>query len=111
MVEYSPDVLDNTFQALANPIRREIVSQLAGNQKTVLELASQFDISLNGVSKHIKVLENAGLVKREIKGRTHYCQLNPAPLQRANEWIEHYHAFWDQRLDALGAYLEKRRET
>jgi DNA-binding transcriptional ArsR family regulator len=109
MVEYSPDVLDLTFQALANPIRREIVSQLAGKQKTVLELASQFDISLNGVSKHIKVLENAGLIRREIKGRTHYCQLNPAPLQQANEWIEYYRAFWNQRLDALGTYLEKRR--
>jgi DNA-binding transcriptional ArsR family regulator len=109
MVEYSPDVLDITFQALANPIRREIVNQLAGKQKTVLELASQFDISLNGVSKHIKVLENAGLIKREIKGRTHYCQLNPTPLQQANEWIEYYRAFWNQRLDALGTYLEKRR--
>jgi DNA-binding transcriptional ArsR family regulator len=109
MVEYSPDALDDTFQALANPIRREIVSQLVENRKTVLELASQFDISLNGVSKHIKVLENAGLIRREIKGRTHYCQLNPVPLQQANEWIEHYRTFWNQRLDALDAYLEKHR--
>jgi hypothetical protein len=55
------------------------------------------------------VLENAGLIRREIKGRTHYCQLNPVPLQQANEWIEHYRTFWNQRLDALAAYLEKHR--
>jgi DNA-binding transcriptional ArsR family regulator len=109
MVEYSTDVLDDTFHALSHPIRREIVNQLAGNQKTVLELAGHFDISLNGVSKHIKVLEKAGLIQRDIQGRMHYCKLDPAPIQRANAWMEHYRSFWAQRLDALGDYLEKDR--
>ena len=109
MVEYSAGVLDDTFHALADPVRREIVRQLAGNQQTVLELADHFDISLNGVSKHIKVLEKAGLIQRDIQGRTHYCKLNPAPLQRADAWMEYYRSFWTQRLDALGDYLEKRR--
>ncbi len=107
MVEYSIDGLDDTFHALAHPIRREIVSQLAGNQQTVLELAGHFDISLNGVSKHIKVLERAGLIQREIHGRMHYCRLNLTPLQHADGWMEHYRWFWNQRLDALGDYLEK----
>lgn len=109
MVEYSPALLDDTFRALSNPTRRKIVNLLTENQMTVLELASHFDISLNGVSKHIKVLEEAGLIKREIDGRTHYCHLDPAPLQQAGEWIEQYRVFWNQRLDALGDYLEKRR--
>jgi DNA-binding transcriptional ArsR family regulator len=109
MVEYNEGVLDDTFHALAHPVRREIVSQLAGNQKTVLELASHFDISLNGVSKHIKVLEHAGLVQREIKGRTHYCRLNPVPMKHADTWMQHYRSFWMQRLDALGNYLERNR--
>lgn len=109
MVEYSAESLDDAFHALAHPIRREIVRQLAGNQQTVLELAERFDISLNGVSKHIKVLEKAGLVERDVQGRTHYCTLNPAPLQRADAWMEHYRSFWDGRLDALGDFLEKRK--
>ena len=109
MVEYNAEILDQTFHALAHPVRREIVRQLAGNQQTVLELADHFDISLNGVSKHIKVLERAGLVQRHIQGRTHYCKLDPAPLQRADAWMEHYRSFWTQRLDALGDYLEKRK--
>ena len=109
MVEYNVDALDDTFHALAHPVRREIVSQLAGNRQTILELASHFDISLNGVSKHIKVLEDAGLIQRDIHGRTHYCTLNPAPLQHADAWIEHYTSFWNQRLDALGDYVNKRK--
>jgi DNA-binding transcriptional ArsR family regulator len=108
MVEYSAGVLDDTFHALAHNIRREIVSKLSEKQQTVLELASNFDISLNGVSKHIKVLEKAGLVEREVHGRNHYFKLNPEPLQRADAWIEHYRSFWDERLNALGDYLEKR---
>ena len=102
MVEYNPVLLDDTFHALANPTRRKIVNLLTENRKTVSELASYFDISLNGVSKHIKVLEKAGLIQREIEGRTHYCHLDHAPLQQAGEWIEQYHTFWNQRLDALG---------
>ena len=109
MVEYSLEILDHTFQALAHPVRREILRKLARNQQTVLELAGQFDLSLNGVSKHIKVLEKAGLIQRDIQGRTHYCKLNPAPLQRADAWMEYYRSFWTQRLDALGDYLEKRK--
>ena len=111
MVELETRQPDSIFHALGDATRRRMLRELADGERTVGQLAEPFAISLAAASKHIKVLENAGLIRREIKGRTHYCQLNPAPLQRANEWIEHYRTFWNQRLDALGAYLEKRRET
>jgi DNA-binding transcriptional ArsR family regulator len=109
MVEYNTQTLDRTFHALAHPIRRQILQQLAGNELTILEIAERFDISLNGVSKHLKVLEQAGLINREIHGRTHFCTIGALPLREAEAWIAHYRPFWEQRLDALGDFLEKRR--
>jgi DNA-binding transcriptional ArsR family regulator len=97
--------LDRTFHALANPTRRAILAQLAHKSATVLEIAAQFDMSLNGVSKHVKVLEAAGLIRREIHGRTHYCSLEAEPLRQAGAWIDYYRQYWEQRLDALERFL------
>lgn len=109
MVAHSLDPLDLTFHALANPTRREILSLLARSQATVLEIAAHFDMSLNGVSKHLKVLEKAGLIRRAIEGRTHICSLQAEPLQAAGHWIEVYRPYWEERLDALETFLEHQR--
>ena len=107
MVEYSGVHLDRTFHALAHPIRRQILARLTARRATVLDIAAPFDISLNGVSKHLKVLEQAGLITREIKGRQHYLTLQPERLQEAGSWIDYYRAFWEQRLDALDRFLDR----
>ena len=111
MVEQSLLPLDQVFQALANPTRREILRLLARGQASVLEIAAHFDISLNGVSKHLKVLEKAGLIQREIQGRTHLCSLQAKPLQEAGVWLDFYRPFWEDRLDALSKFLLAEEET
>jgi DNA-binding transcriptional ArsR family regulator len=108
MVEYSNGHLDRTFHALAHPIRRQILARLAARRATVLDIAAWFDISLNGVSKHLKVLEQVGLITREIKGRKHFCALQPQRLQEAGAWIDYYRPFWEHRLDALDRFLDQR---
>ncbi|MCE7988689.1 MAG: transcriptional regulator [Caldilinea sp. CFX5] len=111
MVEFTSDPLTITFHALANPIRREIVALLTRVEKTtVLEIAAHFEISLNGISKHLKVLEGAGIMKREISGRTHYCSLQTAPLDEAEAWIAHSRQFWQERLDGLERFLEQQKQ-
>ena len=109
MVEYHSTPLDKTFHALAHPIRREMLAQLTHKRFTVLEMAQQFDLSLNGVSKHLKVLEQAGLLHREIQGRTHYCSLEAERLREAAEWLDYYRRYWEGRLDALESFLEKKK--
>jgi DNA-binding transcriptional ArsR family regulator len=108
MVEYT-DTLDKTFHALAHPIRREMLAHLTHKRFTVLEMAQLFDLSLNGVSKHLKVLEQAGLIHREIQGRTHYCSLKAERLHEAAEWLDYYRRYWEGRLDALESFLEKKK--
>src|SRR5260370_12004957 len=93
MVEYT-DTLDKTFHALAHPIRREMLAHLTHKRFTVLEMAQLFDLSLNGVSKHLKVLEQAELIHREIQGRTHYFSLEAERLHEAAEGFGHYPAFF-----------------
>jgi DNA-binding transcriptional ArsR family regulator len=97
--------LDHVYGAIADPTRRAILATLAKRDATVGELAERFPISLNGVSKHVKVLERAGLVKRTIRGREHRLRLDPRPLRDAARWLEHYRAFWNERLDALETLL------
>ena len=97
--------LDRVYAAIADPTRRAILARLAEGQINVGDLAARFPISLNDVSKHIKVLERAGLVRREIHGREHQLQLRPEPLRAAEEWFQHYRAFWTARLDALEQLL------
>lgn len=110
MVEQNAGRLDGTFHALAHPIRRAVIARLADRDASITEIASWFDISLNGVSKHVKVLEQAGLLTRTVAGRTHYIALQPARLAEANEWIAHYRHFWERRLDALESLLESRQD-
>lgn len=107
-------MLDQVYGAIADPTRREILRILAEGETNVGSLSERFPISLNGVSKHIKVLERAGLVERTVQGREHRLRLNAEPLREAAMWLEHYRAFWGERLEALEAYLlkqEKRAKT
>ena len=105
MVDIKPDALDVLFQALADPTRRAMLRDLGRQPRTVGELAAPFDISLAGASKHIQVLERAGLIQREVQGRVHTCRLDARPLHAGAEWIRHYERFWNQKLDALEALL------
>ena len=98
-------LLDHVYGAIADPTRRAILSVLARGEETVGGLAGRFPISFNGVSKHVKVLERAGLVERTVHGREHRLRLHAAPLREAARWLEHYRAFWEERLDALEAFL------
>jgi DNA-binding transcriptional ArsR family regulator len=104
MVEQSVQ-LDNVFRALGDPTRRAMLRRLSAQERTVGELAEPFKMSLAAASKHIKTLENAGLLRRTVRGRTHYCQLNPQPLSDADEWLRSYERLWDKRLEALEALL------
>lgn len=97
--------LDHTLAALADPTRRAILDHLARGPARVTELAAPFDISLNSVSKHIRVLERAGLVRRRKRGREQILSLDPAPLDEAAEWMERQRRFWTARLDTLEAAL------
>ena len=107
MVNYSNAALDATFQALADPTRRAILAKLAKAPDTpVGELASPFRMSLPAVSKHLRVLESAGLLARRREGRVHHCRFVPGPMRTAADWIAHYQEFWEKRLDALQRYLE-----
>lgn len=98
--------LDRVFHALSDPTRRAIVQRLSGSSGTVSALAEPFDMSLNAVSKHLKVLETAKLIKRDIVGRTSVCSLNVDPLINANEWIQQYTQFWNEVLDSLEMHLD-----
>jgi len=95
------------FRALGDPTRRAMLNHLARGERTVSELAEPFDMSLAGASKHVKVLERAGLVRRRVEGRTHHCRLDAKRLAAAHEWLRRYEGFWSDRLDALEALLEE----
>jgi DNA-binding transcriptional ArsR family regulator len=101
--------LDAVFAAIADPTRRAILATLADREARVGDLAERFPISLNAVSKHIHVLERAGLVERRIEGREHHLRVNGAPLRDAAAWLAHYADFWGTRLDALERLLVARR--
>jgi DNA-binding transcriptional ArsR family regulator len=93
--------LDAVFHALSDPTRRAMLRRLAEEERSVGELAAPFRMSLAAASKHVKSLERAGLVRRRIEGRTHYCRLEPGPLAVADDWLRFYERFWSERLDAL----------
>ncbi|WP_404423035.1 ArsR/SmtB family transcription factor [Thalassospira australica] len=99
--------MNSVFHALGDPTRRQMLFNLSGGERTVSQLAAPFDISLAAASKHIKVLENAGLIRREVRWRTHYCHLDPGPLASAYEWLGFYARFWNDRLDVLENLLRK----
>jgi len=104
MVNYQAS-LDGTFGALADPTRRAMLARLALRETSVTELARPFPISLPAVSKHLRVLEDAGLLVRRKQGRVHICRIGPEPLKSAGEWIGRYRQFWEERLDSLERYL------
>ena len=101
----SSDSLNSTFAALADPTRRAILARLASGEASVTELAEPFEMSLPAVSKHLKVLERAGLIARGREAQWRPCRLEAAPLKDAADWLEHYRRFWEQSLDRLEDYL------
>lgn len=101
--------MSSVFHALGDATRRRMLRELSSGERTVSELAEPFSISLAAASKHIKVLENAGLIRREVRGRTHLCRLEPGPLASAHEWLSFYERFWTGRLDALEELLRKEK--
>ncbi len=105
MVELNAPQLNAVFHALGDATRRQMLSALAEGERTVGQLAEPFDISLAAASKHIKVLEKAGLIRREVQWRTHVCRLESGPLASAHQWLSFYEGFWTTRLDALEGLL------
>jgi DNA-binding transcriptional ArsR family regulator len=103
----SPDQLTTTFAALADPTRRAILARLASGQSSVTRLAEPFEMSLPAISKHLKVLERAGLIARGREAQWRPCRLEAGPLKEASDWIEHYRRFWEQSFDRLEDYLRK----
>ena len=107
MVKYASAALNKTFAALADPTRRQILAHLARGDRRVTDLARPHAMWLPAVSTHLRVLEDAGLLRRRRYGRVHEMQLNAAPLKKAAQWVEEYRKFWEGSLDRLAAYLEK----
>jgi DNA-binding transcriptional ArsR family regulator len=107
VVKPQPAQLDTVFSALADPTRRAILTRLANGEASVTELADPFDISLPAISRHLKVLEHAGLLAREKEGRVHRIRLVADPMLDALEWMARYGRFWEERLDALEALVHE----
>jgi DNA-binding transcriptional ArsR family regulator len=110
MVKYSSRTLNRTFAALADPTRRRILAHLARGDKCVTRLAKPHAMSLPAVSKHLRVLEKAGLLRRRRYGRVHEMQLEAKPLKQAAQWVEEYRRFWEGSLDRLADFLAKTRD-
>ena len=111
MGEYRSTKLDQLFGAVSDSTRRAILARLAESDARVTELASAFPISLNSTSKHIRILERAGLVTRSVQGREHVLSLNAAPMAEAAAWMEFYRRFWEDRLAALEDFVVKKRNS
>lgn len=108
MGEYPVGTLDRVFAAVSDTTRRAILARLAVSEARVTDVARAFPISLNSTSKHIRVLEGAGLVRRRVQGREHILSLEAAPLAEASAWIEHYRGFWSDQLASLDAFVTGR---
>ena len=109
MVNYSQRQLDLSFGALSHPIRRGILARLATGEATVAELAKPYKVSAPAISKHLRLLEEAGLVSRRKEGRTHHCRLEAKRMKEAESWLEQHRRFWNERLDALELYLKENK--
>jgi DNA-binding transcriptional ArsR family regulator len=107
MVQRSQKSLDGVFGALSDPTRRAMLRRLAAGERTIGELAEPFRMSFAAASKHVRVLERAGLLRRKVEGRTHICRIAPAPLAAADDWLRYYEKFWRGQLRALEAVLEE----
>src|SRR5450432_2853406 len=106
MVEQGSFALDGVFHALADPTRRAMLHALARGERNIGELAAPHRMSFAAASKHVRVLESAGLLCRRVQGREHTCRIEPAPMAAADRWLRFYERFWTQRLDTLAAILE-----
>src|SRR4051812_13018087 len=106
-MQTTPDPLSTTFAALADPTRRAILARLTRGEATVNELAAPFRISLPAVSKHLKVLERAGLIERGREAQWRPCRLKAGPLKEVDDWVEQYRRFWEENFDRLGKYLRE----
>ena len=102
----TPDHLSATFAALADPTRRAILARLASGETSVLEIAEPFDMSLPAVSKHLKVLERAGLIERSREAQWRPCRLQATPLKGVADWVEYYRRYWEESFDKLESYLK-----
>lgn len=111
MVLQSTEALDDVFHALSDPTRRAMLRSLAAGERNIGELAAPFRMSFPAASKHVRVLERAGLVCRRIEGRSHVLRIEPAPLAAATEWLRFYEGFWPDRLDTLDALLRAEDAT
>jgi DNA-binding transcriptional ArsR family regulator len=111
MVKYPEEPLDAVFAALADPTRREVVKRLADGSRPVTELSRPFRMSLPGFMKHLSILEDAGLIRREKQGRVVSCTLSAEPMKEASEWLTRTREFWERRLDALARFLYHQEET
>lgn len=109
MVKYKESALDDIFSALSDGTRRGIVHRLSSGPARVTELAEPFSMSLPAISKHLKVLERAGLISREKKGREYHLELEPAPMQKAMEFFQFYQSFWQDNFDGLEKFLENKQ--
>jgi len=107
MVELNSGRLDNVFHALSDATRRDMLRRLASREHTVSELAEPFQMSLAAASKHIRTLEDAGLIRRTVEGRTHRCRIEPGPLMGIGRWLRRYEKFWSNRLDDLESALKE----
>jgi DNA-binding transcriptional ArsR family regulator len=110
MVKYSDEQLDGIFAALADRTRRKVLASLETGSRPVTELASAHDMSLPGFMKHLRVLEDAGLIARSKEGRVVSCELSAAPMQAAAAWMSRYEKFWKEKLDSLARYLYQQEE-
>lgn len=106
----TPDHLSNTFAALADPTRRAILARLASGEASVKELAEPFEMTLPAVTKHLKVLERAGLITRGKHAQWRPCRLAAGPLREVSDWVEHYRRFWEESFDRLDEYLKELQE-
>lgn len=111
MVELMARQMDDVFQALGSATRRRMLHDLAGGPKSVGQLAEPFAMSLAAASKHVKALEKAGMIRREVRGNTHLCHLDPGPLASAHRWLSFYESFWTGRLDELERLLRAEKGT
>lgn len=110
MVKYSDDALDTVFAALSDRTRRHVLESLAGGEHAVSELAAEHAMSLPGFMKHLRVLEDAGLIERSKEGRVVSCELSAAPMKQAAAWMSRYEKFWTEKLDSLARYLYQQEE-
>ncbi len=111
MVNYSSGRLDKVFSALADPTRRQMIAMLSRDERSVSELAKPFRMSLPAVSKHLKILEESGLIVRRVEGRVHRISMDPESLEEAIEWIRRHKSFWEKNLENLARYLKPNKRN